>query len=182
MAIGRVKIHPYDNKDYYALVDGSITKFNVPKGTTKIGDYAFAYCAALNEIDIPNSVVSIGERAFWYGEFERIALPDSIREISDAAFTCCTNLTEITFPSSLEVLGEGVFDTCNNLTSVTFSGTPIQINQNAFSGKAAPGSVAKRPPITSIMVPWAEGAVAGAPWGATQATITYNYNAENTVF
>lgn len=29
--------------------------------------------------------------------------------------------------------------------------------------------------LTDIKVPWAEGEVAGAPWGATNATITYNY-------
>ena len=29
--------------------------------------------------------------------------------------------------------------------------------------------------LTDIKVPWAEGAVANAPWGATNATITYNY-------
>ena len=29
--------------------------------------------------------------------------------------------------------------------------------------------------LTTINVPWAEGAVAGAPWGATNATINYNY-------
>jgi hypothetical protein len=27
-------------------------------------------------------------------------------------------------------------------------------------------------------VPWAEGAVANAPWGATNATINYNYTGE----
>lgn len=29
--------------------------------------------------------------------------------------------------------------------------------------------------LTAINVPWAEGAVANAPWGATNATINYNY-------
>jgi hypothetical protein len=28
--------------------------------------------------------------------------------------------------------------------------------------------------ITDIYVPWSEGAVANAPWGATNATIHYN--------
>jgi hypothetical protein len=32
--------------------------------------------------------------------------------------------------------------------------------------------------ITTINVPWAEGAVENAPWGATNATINYNYTGE----
>ena len=30
--------------------------------------------------------------------------------------------------------------------------------------------------LTTINVPWASGAVSGAPWGATNATINYNYS------
>ena len=30
--------------------------------------------------------------------------------------------------------------------------------------------------LTDIYVPWAEGAVANAPWGATGATIHYDWN------
>lgn len=29
--------------------------------------------------------------------------------------------------------------------------------------------------LITINVPWVEGAVANAPWGATNATINYNY-------
>lgn len=29
--------------------------------------------------------------------------------------------------------------------------------------------------LVSIKVPWSEGSVAGAPWGATNATVTYDY-------
>lgn len=42
----------------------------------------------------------------------------------------------------------------------------MSIDSGAFSGCTN---------LTSIKVPWAEGAVANAPWGATNAAITYNY-------
>ena len=32
--------------------------------------------------------------------------------------------------------------------------------------------------LTTINVPWSEGEVAGAPWGATGATINYNYTGD----
>ena len=54
---------------------------------------------------------------------------------------------------------------------IYFEGTPESIDANAFTTTRE----------TNIYVPWAEGAVANAPWGATKATIHYNYvEGENT--
>ena len=61
-------------------------------------------------------------------------------------------------------LGLDCFYQCEKLKKVyfykkaTFSGTPFH---NCFG-------------ITDIYVPWSEGEVANAPWGATRATIHYN--------
>ena len=44
--------------------------------------------------------------------------------------------------------------------------TPEEIAENAFNYCTN---------LTTLNVPWASGAVAGAPWGATKATINYNY-------
>ena len=52
---------------------------------------------------------------------------------------------------------------------LTFQGTPETISKTAFSGCSN---------LTTINAPWAEGAVANAPWGATNATINYNYVAK----
>ena len=52
---------------------------------------------------------------------------------------------------------------------MTFEGTPTSIASSAFSNCVK---------LTTINVPWAEGAVANAPWGATNATINYNYTGE----
>jgi len=49
---------------------------------------------------------------------------------------------------------------------LTFEGTPSFIASNAFSNCTK---------LRTINVPWAEGKVANAPWGATKATINYNY-------
>lgn len=59
-----------------------------------------------------------------------------------------------------------MFYNCNSLASVTFNSTPSSISSTAFNGC---------PNLTTINVPWAAGAVSGAPWGATNATINYNH-------
>ena len=52
------------------------------------------------------------------------------------------------------------------MVSLTFEGTPENIGASAFAGCNN---------LTTINVPWAEGAVANAPWGATNATINYGH-------
>ena len=94
------------------------------------------------------------------------SLPEGLTSIGDYAFANCANLALTSLPEGLTSIGEGAFFDCANLTSITFKGTPTTINSMAFHDCTN---------LTDIKVPWAEGAVSGAPWGATNATITYNY-------
>lgn len=87
-------------------------------------------------------------------------------KIRDYAFQNCTKLALTSLPSGLTSIGSSAFQNCTGLTSITFTGTPTSIASNAFSSCTN---------LTTINVPWAEGAVANAPWGATNATINYNY-------
>ena len=87
-------------------------------------------------------------------------------KVRDYAFYYCKNLALTSLPESLTSIGNYAFSGCTSLTSITFKGTPSSIMSAAFNGCTN---------LTDIKVPWAEGAVANAPWGATNATITYNY-------
>ena len=55
------------------------------------------------------------------------------------------------------------------LEEITFQSTPTSIANNAFGACTN---------LKTINVPWANGAVANAPWGATIATINYDYTGE----
>ena len=94
------------------------------------------------------------------------SLPEGITEIGNAAFRFCNNLALTSLPAGIASIGGYAFGRCANLTNITFKGTPTSISSTAFD---ACGN------LTVINVPWAEGEVAGAPWGATNATINYNY-------
>jgi hypothetical protein len=74
-------------------------------------------------------------------------------------------LTSITFPSNTYSIADSLRD-CAALATVRFLGKPNSINKNAFLNDAA---------LTDIYVPWSEGDVANAPWGATNATIHYDW-------
>lgn len=71
-----------------------------------------------------------------------------------------------TLPGDLTTIGFGVFANCTGLTSITFEGNPKTIHSSAFNGCSN---------LTTIYVPWSQGQVANAPWGASKATIIYDY-------
>lgn len=82
------------------------------------------------------------------------------------AFYDCDSLTSISIPDSVTSIGNYAFDGCSSLRSITIPNSVTSIDEAAFRGCHN---------LTTINVPWAEGAVSGAPWGAINATINYNY-------
>ena len=86
--------------------------------------------------------------------------------IRDNAFLNCSSLALTSLPSGITNIGNYAFQGCSSLASLTFEGKPTSISKSAFRGCTN---------LTTINVPWAEGEVANAPWGATNATINYNY-------
>lgn len=97
-----------------------------------------------------------------------VTLPSGITQIGSSAFNGCVDLVLTELPSGVVRIEDSAFYNCTGLTSITFEGIPTLIASTAFQGCTN---------LTDIKVPWAEGAVAGAPWGAVNATITYNYTA-----
>lgn len=95
-----------------------------------------------------------------------IALPAGLTSIGAYAFNNCKNLALTSLPAGLTSINSYAFRECAGLTSITFEGTPTSISSTAFYNCTN---------LATINVPWAEGAVSGAPWGATNATINYNY-------
>lgn len=70
---------------------------------TDIDPYAFAGCARLTKINIPNSVFYIGDSAFTGCESLRsIDLPSSLQTLGEAAFAGRQSLCVKKFPKSLK--------------------------------------------------------------------------------
>lgn len=89
---------------------------------------------------------------------------DNLYEIALGGLAGLTALTSFIIPANCVQISEKAFSGDTALASVTFRGTPSSISNLAFQGLTA---------LADIYVPWASGAVNGAPWGATNATIHY---------
>lgn len=151
-------------------------QYTVPDGVKSIRDNAFAGMTmdgstGFMYIHLPDSIEKICSKAFYFNVQAVIgSLPANLKQIDTEAFRQARNMfygsTELKVPASVETLNQLAFYQYNgNVKTITFEGTPNTIANNAFQSSS----------FTTINVPWAEGAVADAPWGATGATINYNY-------
>lgn len=144
-----------------------ITLTSLPNSITNIGNNAFSQCNLLALTSLPNGITEIKYQAFTNcPNLALTSLPSGITKIDIGAFSGCSNITIDTIPASVKTINNHAFQSCAGMTEVTFLGTPTTLSSIAFSSCTN---------ITTIRVPWSSGAISGAPWGATNATIVYDY-------
>ena len=174
----------------YTSLDSSGRVFTAKFRGTIVPEYAFAYLAELTQVDMPDNVIAIGDNGFYRcPKLSLTSLPSGITSLPTAAFQYCpklaltalpsgltsigayafkqgTGLASITLPPALTTIGDFAFANCTGLETVKFTSTVSSIPGGVFSGC---------PKLSTIYVPWAQGQVANAPWGASKATIIYDY-------
>lgn len=140
---------------------------SLPESVTEIGASAFTNCTKLALTSLPSSLTKIGSQTFTACEGLKISvIPKSVTTISNNAFYLCSKIISLTFEGGTN-LSSYAFLSLSYLRWVRFKGIPTTLNANSFGSCSA---------LKLIKVPWAEGAVANAPWGAKNATIIYDYN------
>jgi hypothetical protein len=108
---GKLLIYNGDTLVHGSAASGNIT---LPNTITSIGSRAFLSCTALTSISAP-AVTSIGSTAFSGG---------------------CTALTSVSLPAA-ESIGGAAFVTCDALTSIILGATPPTLGDSILSGVSA---------------------------------------------
>lgn len=169
-----------------------LADITLPDSITNIEWAAFYNCKALSLKSLPPNLTTLGKEAFKYCKALKISLfPNNLKEIPSEAFEGCTGLDDITLPTNLETVGWRAFADCSNLSGTLAFGYIKTIEAEAFYNASKLSYIHFNPTnelptiasdafsgctnVSFIDVPWDEGEVPGAPWGATNATVNYRY-------
>ncbi len=155
------------------VVDGAMVAFApgglsypvdyvVEDGITHLGDRVFAYNYLLDEVTLPESLVSFGEQVFtsssnlsaFHGKFasedghllvkdgEIIAaalsgvtefvIPGAVRSIAPYAFSNMDSLLKLTLEEGVETVGDFAFSFCDSLQEITLPESLTSLGQQVF--------------------------------------------------
>jgi hypothetical protein len=141
-------LYTKDGKTFVRCPQGRIGKVTVASGVQYIADHAFYGCFGVTEINLPNSVISIGRSSFncnWssyastpsvtYTSLTKINIPSSVRFIGDSAFQDCSKLDiDLVIPEGVQRIGTGAFNGCSSIKSLSLPESLVEIGYQAFNG------------------------------------------------
>ncbi len=109
---------------------------------------AAASCNLKGNVNLPNSVITIGRYAFFskFSKTTAVMTGSSLREIGNYAFFEC-NISSVVIPSTIKSIGSSAFSRCLNLTSIICEANTPPVCQD-FAIPVLDGK-----PIPNIYVP-----------------------------
>ena len=97
-----------------------------------IGNEAFMGCKALKEITLPDSITTIGDKAFQYAGLTKLTLPKGLKTIGAQAFYECKSLHKTAIPEGVTSVGRSAFSGCAALECVYLPRSLTRIEAYTF--------------------------------------------------
>lgn len=111
---------------------GSETTINMPDCVTDVTG-AFAGCADVEGVSLPNGLLSIGQRTFMdCSHLKNITIPNNVKEIGDSAFEGCKSLEKLVIPEGVKIIRNRCFECCINLRYVVLPDSIELIEDDIF--------------------------------------------------
>ncbi len=110
-------------------METALSEVALPESVKEIREGAFEYRAGLEQINLPDSLQTIGTRAFNGCRSLRgltIRETGSLESIESAAFQNCISLEEFMVPESVKLLGADAFNKCVSLQQIEYKGTKAE--------------------------------------------------------
>ena len=102
---------------------------------TRIGLNGFSMFGSITSITIPNSIKSIGERAFMMTSLTSVHIPNSVQSMGTYAFAMSTQLSEVTFQenSQLNEISDYAFMNCGLIEEINIPKSVTRVGEYAFA-------------------------------------------------
>lgn len=127
---------PFTSIGDYAFYGMTALKtLELPAGVTSIGKCSFAFCPALDEVHLPETLTTIGESAFeGCKSVLALEIPASVTSVGERSFAFCRRLEIITFRGKVSEIGKWTFKECENLDSLRMDTSGVSFDASAFEG------------------------------------------------
>ena len=117
---------------------------------TSIASGLFYECSSLSEIEIPNTVTSIGSNALECCAFVELTIPASVTSIDYFAMNYNNYLKKVTFEGSITTGDHDILSYCPMLEEVVFNGNMTTIYQSMFENDAKLSKIILPSTVTTI--------------------------------
>ena len=115
----------------------SIKEIDIPNSVISIGEHAFNFCQKLERAKLPSNLAAIPDGLFYEcTKLSTVELPQKLKEIGDAAFGCCRSLQKIRLPEGLKKIASQSFCDCTSLKTINLPTTLEEIGYCSFAGCA----------------------------------------------
>ena len=124
----------------------ALTAFNFSQtSVTTIGDYAFNGSSALTSVAFPETLETIGKRAFLHSGLTAVTIPVNVKSIEEWAFRWCEQLKTFTMaplargatPHKSASIGNYALANCGALEKVNFTTNLASLGEYALADCAA---------------------------------------------
>ena len=118
--------------DEFALSACSLEQIDLPERLVYIGEGAFSFTRNLRKITLPDSLTYMGTQVFRSSALERIKMPSNITEIPGSTCSDCKNLETVELSPATTVIGYSAFAGCTSLESITLPEKVETIGEGTF--------------------------------------------------
>ena len=131
-ALGTDECKP-DGKLYSGVFQKSgLRRVRLPSTLRRIECGAFADCASLKSVSLPEALEYLGRYCFQGSALEEVTFPRNLKKIEKNACLACANLKSVNFPADLGSIGPFAFYR-TGLTHIELPGSLRTISQGAFA-------------------------------------------------
>ena len=129
---GQMKDYDYYDEQRKAPWGNKATSADI-QGIKNIGAFAFKHASALTEVNISDSVKTLGYASFDESGLKSITLHDKLEVIGDYAFSSRSmSAQEIIIPDTVTTIGSYVFQSNKGLKSIIIGDNVTSIGRGAF--------------------------------------------------